>query len=284
MSVPLTQALDYMVNFLRWLAIVPACIFAWYLAIFVGLSMLTTVEEFCPGAVVGSGQCTAVWYPSAERAVICLGVALAAFLLVAVASAIAPTHRIIVSRVALGIGTVAAAFIAIRTNAYLALASAISAGFLTTLAVASIEGRNARKTPIGKSSIVLGLGLVMAAAFGIFTQYPEPFAMPESFSWIFAFLTTLLTYAWFRFDAVEIAYRPALWLHFLVFALGQLILPAYFIKSRGWRAGLVAFLWQLAFVAFCLGAVGIAAAAVAAHRLDVFGDIWHWAISSSRWH
>ena len=135
-----------MIQVLRWTAIIPACILAWYVALFVGIYILGIVDGFCPPDQVISGFCQASWYPTAERVVICFGTALSAILVVLTAAIIAPTNRILVSRLALGVGAVIATVMAIQLGTYLELISALAAGTLGVLAVGYFAHRWRKST------------------------------------------------------------------------------------------------------------------------------------------
>lgn len=127
--VGLIQALGPMIRVLRWIAVIPACILAWYAAaLFAGIYVLGVVDSFCPPELVVSGMCTASWYPAAERTVICFGVGLSALFVIVTAAAVSPTHKIFVSRLALGVGCVVAGIMGVMASAYLELIAAILAG------------------------------------------------------------------------------------------------------------------------------------------------------------
>ena len=130
-----------MVQVFRWLALIPACIAAWYLALFIGLYVRSVVASFCPPDLVVSGFCQAAWYPTAEKIVIGFGVALSAFLVVLTAAVVAPTHRVLASKAALAIGTIVAIIFAVGTGAYVALAAAVLAGALGVLVVTTFVER-----------------------------------------------------------------------------------------------------------------------------------------------
>ena len=136
-----------MIKTLRWLAIIPACILAWYIAMLIGLYVLSFVESLCPPDQVVSGFCQASWYPAAERIVICFGAALSAFFVVSTAAAVAPTNRSLVSRLALGVGALVAIWMAIRTDSYFEFLSAVVAGMITVLAVTHLGRRRLRDAP-----------------------------------------------------------------------------------------------------------------------------------------
>jgi hypothetical protein len=123
-----------MIRVLRWISVVPACIAAWYVALFTGIIVHSRVFSLCPPELVAYGVfCDAKWFPAAERAVMCFGAALAAVLVVLTATVVAPSHRILISRVALGVGTIVAVVMAVRLGQYAELLSAVCAGALATL-------------------------------------------------------------------------------------------------------------------------------------------------------
>ena len=130
-----------MIAILRWLAIIPACILSWYVALFVGIYLHGMIDTFCPPQLIVSGFCTASWYPAVGRIVICLGVALSAFLVVVTAALIAPAHRVLISRIALVVGAVIAAWMALETGSYIEFVSAFLSGFLATLIVVAVSRR-----------------------------------------------------------------------------------------------------------------------------------------------
>jgi len=120
---------------LRWIALVPAAIAAWYVAFFAGLHLLSIVDSYCPPELVVSGTCTADWYPTAEQIVICVGVGLSAFLVILTTAIVAPSHKVLFSRIALGVGVLVAAVMGIAAGAYYELASAVLVGLGSLLVV-----------------------------------------------------------------------------------------------------------------------------------------------------
>lgn len=137
----LIQALGHMIQVFRWLVLIPACIAAWYVALFIGLYVHGIVDSFCPPELVVSGFCEASWFPAAEKAAICFGVALSAFLVVVTAALVAPTHRLLASKAALAIGTLVAIVFAVGTDAYFELAAAVLAGILGVFLVVAVAKR-----------------------------------------------------------------------------------------------------------------------------------------------
>ncbi len=129
-----------MIQLFRWLAIIPACIAAWWLALFIGLYVRSVVNGLCPPESLAYGfLCEASWYPAAAEAVLCFGVALSAILVVLTAAAVAPRHRVLTAKAALIVGTLVAIYFAIGTGAYLALGAAVLAGTFALVVVTHIS-------------------------------------------------------------------------------------------------------------------------------------------------
>lgn len=128
-----------MINLLRWIGIVPTVIAGWYLALITGLFLFASLDSLCPPEELVSGMCNASWYPLASRLLICFGAALSAFLVVLVASLVAPSQRKAVAWVAYAIGAVIAFYMAIlasrSSSHYLELMTALIAGLLAVWAV-----------------------------------------------------------------------------------------------------------------------------------------------------
>src|SRR5919197_1567545 len=85
---------------MRWLALLPASVAGWFLALFIGLIVHSAVESLCPRAQMESGMCVAPWFPHASAAVSAFGAGLAAVLVMTFAVLAAPAHRIVVARTA----------------------------------------------------------------------------------------------------------------------------------------------------------------------------------------
>ena len=117
-----------MLTVLRWIALVPACLLAWVIAFLVGLRVLGVVEGFCPPELVVSGMCGASWYPAAERATICFGVGLSAFLVVLASAITAPSQKVAFAQLALAVGTIIAAVMAFSGDLYWELGAAVLSG------------------------------------------------------------------------------------------------------------------------------------------------------------
>ena len=130
-----------MITSFRWLMVIPAGVAAWYFALLIGLRLLGLVQSLCPPEKMISGFCQASWYPAAERATICFGAATSALLVVVAATLVAPSHRIAMSRVALGAGTCVATLLAVQTDTYLALVSAVTAGAIAVLGISYFSHR-----------------------------------------------------------------------------------------------------------------------------------------------
>ena len=97
-----------MKNWIRWAAVVPSAIIAWYLAFVLSIFAVAAVGSICPSAAKVSGMCTAPWYLPVERAVTLGGIGMSAVFVVAAASWVAPSHRRAVAWVAFALGAVVA--------------------------------------------------------------------------------------------------------------------------------------------------------------------------------
>ena len=128
-----------MINLLRWIGIVPTVIAGWYLALITGLFLFASLDSLCPPEELVSGMCNASWYPLASRLLICFGAALSAFLVVLVASLVAPSHRKAVAWLSYVVGAVIAFYMAVSASRYashyLELGSALAAGLLAVWVV-----------------------------------------------------------------------------------------------------------------------------------------------------
>ena len=103
-----------------------------------------------------------------------------------------------------------------------------------------------------------------AIVSGITTQYPDPYHPSEAATAILVVLFALTTFAWFRADAIQRAYRRSPFLNVAVFGLAAVALPYYFVRSRGWSQGLIAI----------LGAVGVFIAVVLISGLSATATEW----------
>ncbi len=105
---------------------------------------------------------------------------------------------------------------------------------------------------------------IIAIASGITTQYPDPYHPSEAASAILVVLFALAIFAWFRADAIQRAYRRSPFLNVAVFGLAAVALPYYFVRSRGWKQGLIAI----------LGAVGVLIAVSLISGLSAVATAW----------
>jgi len=105
---------------------------------------------------------------------------------------------------------------------------------------------------------------IIGIASGIATQYPDPYHPSEAANAIFVIFFALATFAWFRADAIQRAYKRSPFLNVAVFGLAAVALPYYFVRSRGWRQGLVAI----------LGAAGVFIAVSLISGLSAIATAW----------
>ena len=127
-------------KWVRWFAVVPSAILAWYVAFIFGLVLVSGVGRLCPPEEVVSGQCGAWWYPYGERAIILFSVGLSAFLVVVCATAVSPTHRVHVAWLAYVSGAVVAVYFVSQTSAVGEFIAAILAGLFGVFCVAKYLG------------------------------------------------------------------------------------------------------------------------------------------------
>jgi hypothetical protein len=123
-----------LIRALRWLAIPPAMIGCWYLALIAGMLAYGFAEWFCPREEMISGFCMADWFAAADQAARCFGAAVAAAMMVAVATLLAPSQK---RRVAIGVfalGCVAALTMGVGLRAYAELLAAVVGGAIALAA------------------------------------------------------------------------------------------------------------------------------------------------------
>ena len=120
-----------MVTQIRWLAVLPAAVVGWFLALVIGLIVHSGIESLCPRDQMDSGMCVAPWFPYASDAVSAFGAGLAAVLVITLAVLAAPAHRIVVMRTAFVAGLLAAIYMLWQTSAIVEFVVAVSCGLLT---------------------------------------------------------------------------------------------------------------------------------------------------------
>ena len=123
-------------KWLRWFAVIPTAIIAWYVVFIFGLTLVSAIGSLCPPEEVISGHCGAWWYPYAERTIIIFSVALSAFLVVVSAATVSPSHRVLVAWVAYVTGVIVAIYFVTQTSAVAEFVAAILTGLLAVFCVA----------------------------------------------------------------------------------------------------------------------------------------------------
>ena len=119
---------------LCWLAIPPAMICCWYLALIAGMMAHSFAKWFCPPEEMISGFCMADWFAAADQAARCFGAAVAAALMVAVATLLAPSQK---RRVAINVfvlGCMVALTMGVGLRAYAELLAAVVGGAIALAA------------------------------------------------------------------------------------------------------------------------------------------------------
>jgi hypothetical protein len=97
-----------MLRALRWVLIIPAAIAAWLAAFYIGIGLYEIVESLCPAKYNLYGHCDAPWFPTAAKALIAFGAALAAILIMITCTLLAPSHKRQVAIATFCVGTLAA--------------------------------------------------------------------------------------------------------------------------------------------------------------------------------
>ena len=126
---------------LRWLAVVPAACLGWIASLAFGLIELRVLDSLCPPDQWVSGMCVADWYDEGFWVASLLGAAVAAFLVVTLASFVAPSHRRIVALSAYFTGAGFAIYFGIALAEYSAMAAALVTGLLAVALVAKASRR-----------------------------------------------------------------------------------------------------------------------------------------------
>jgi hypothetical protein len=134
-----------MFKWLRWLAVVPAAYAGFVGAVAFGFLELRVIDSFCPPDQWVSGFCEAAWYENAFSVAECIAVAVAAFLVVSLASVVAPANRKSVAILSYLVGAGFAVYFGASADKYLALAMALLAGALAVLMAFRVSDWLARR-------------------------------------------------------------------------------------------------------------------------------------------
>lgn len=126
---------------IRWLAVVPTAILTWHIALLVGLLLHSGLEAICPTEQKVSEICIAPWFAGAEAGVFIFSAAFAAALIVTACTLIAPDHRRIVAWTTFGLGTLAAAYLALQAMAIWEFVAAVVAGSVSAWLLSRREAR-----------------------------------------------------------------------------------------------------------------------------------------------
>lgn len=128
----------------RWVAVVPAALMTLYLAPALLLwTLLGAVHGFCPEAARIGPVCAASWYPLAERGAIVAAAALAAFAVVMIGSATAPSARPRVAWALFAALVAMAIFMVVNTRAFPEFGAALAGGLCAVFVVTRFLPREA---------------------------------------------------------------------------------------------------------------------------------------------
>ena len=120
----------------RWLLVVPAAVFAWYLVFVVGLFTHGFVEDLlCPAGQMVSGMCTNRSVQLTLRILVYIFVALSAIAVECTAVGIAPSHRATTAWIAFVAGSGVAAALGVAGAAYGEAVVAITSGLVTVMTI-----------------------------------------------------------------------------------------------------------------------------------------------------
>jgi hypothetical protein len=142
---------------LRWTWIPIASVIAWYVALFLGIVLLSIATSiatyFCPESEMISDTCVAPWFRVVEAGIFCFSTALSAVFVITAAVLVAPAAKALIAWLAFAIGSIVALIFALGTWAWGMFASAVIAGLFTAFILARFQKRAAAKNKIVEDEI-----------------------------------------------------------------------------------------------------------------------------------
>ncbi len=121
---------------LRWLAVVPSAMLALGITFVVSLYILGKAEiYFCPADFLTPSGCFAPWWDDVERGAATFGASLAAVLVVAVATFVAPSQRRKVAWSSYGVGALFTVLIGFWLSFFMQMAATLLAGAITAVII-----------------------------------------------------------------------------------------------------------------------------------------------------
>ena len=120
---------------IRWPLILPAVYLGWWLALVVGIGLHSAATAFCPEDRLDSGLCTAPWFGPVEAAIFVSCAALAASLVVALATVMAPARRLWVAWITFLAGGLFAGYLGFELSAVKEFIAAIFGGLGSVFAI-----------------------------------------------------------------------------------------------------------------------------------------------------
>ena len=121
------------IKIIRWILVIPAAVIAWYLALVISLFLLNLVEIYCPQEFTVSGACSASWTKAIFNVLVIFGAGLASILILVFSALMAPSKKILVSKVVFMGGVLFAIYAVHQTSAWGAFISAILCGTVTLI-------------------------------------------------------------------------------------------------------------------------------------------------------
>ena len=116
---------------LRWVAVIPAALLGWYLALVIGLSLRSLATSLCPPEDLVSDACAASWFAPVEDGIFIATAALAALLVLLFSTVICPSHKRGVAVVVFVVGTASAVLLGYALSIWLPPLAAVISGLFT---------------------------------------------------------------------------------------------------------------------------------------------------------
>ena len=121
-----------MSSVLRWIAVIPLTIAAWYLVLIVGLYTYFSAEEWlCPAGDMVSGRCHNHAVATTLQFLMHFFVGLSAVVVCFTAAIVSPSYKRVVTLVALASGSATATYSACYTQSWSLLAVALASGVVS---------------------------------------------------------------------------------------------------------------------------------------------------------
>jgi hypothetical protein len=122
----------------RWISLAPCVVASWMLVLVFFAYSYKRLTSDCNSASLP--KCSEAWYLVLEKYLPAVGTAVSAFVVVAIAYAVAPSGKVTSALLTFLVGSAIAAYIGLRGFFSLEAVSAIGAGLITTVVLACHRG------------------------------------------------------------------------------------------------------------------------------------------------